>query len=107
MAKRPPAPPRHLREPGRDLWRTVVTDFVLQEHHLRVLLAACEARDRAASCREAIDSEGATVTDRWGQTKSHPLLAAERDSRAAFLAALRDLGLDIVPAGKPGRPPGR
>jgi hypothetical protein len=49
-----------------------------------------------------------TTVDRFGQMKSHPLLPVERDSRAQYLAALKQLCLDVAPlhAG-PGRPGGK
>jgi hypothetical protein len=47
-------------------------------------------------CRQAIDRDGEAVRDRWQQLKPHPLLSAERDARAAFLAAFRQLNLDLV-----------
>ena len=61
-------------------------------------------------CREAIDRDGETVVDRFKQVKGHPLLAAERDARAAFLAGMRMLNLDIAgdfEMSKPRRPRNR
>jgi hypothetical protein len=37
------------------------------------------------------------VTSRFGELKVHPLIAVERDSRAGFLAGMRQLGLDYEP----------
>jgi hypothetical protein len=36
-----------------------------------------------------------TVVGRDGQAKVHPLLAVERDARAAWLAAIKALGLEL------------
>jgi P27 family predicted phage terminase small subunit len=102
-----PRPPAHLAAAGRDLWARVVGMFDLDPHHVPVLLAACEARDRAESCRQRIKREGATFTDRWGQPRPHPLLTVERDARAAMVRCLHGLGLDVVAPGAVGRPPGR
>ncbi len=75
---------------------------------LKILRGLFEASDRAEGCRERIERDGLTVTDKFGQTKPHPLLAIERDSRAAVLAGLKALNLDIEPLrDKAGRPPGR
>jgi hypothetical protein len=46
--------------------------------------------------------------DRFGAPKPHPLLPIERDSRAAFLAGMKALQLDLEPLrDHPGRPGGR
>jgi len=51
--------------------------------------------------------DGLTVTDRFGQIKSHPLCSVIRDSRAQKLAALKALNLDLEPIKPIGRPPGK
>lgn len=72
---------------------------------IATLSTACEAWDRAQQARQAIDATGPVYTDRFGAPKPHPMLTVERDSRAAWLAALKQLGLepDGVPA-RMGRP---
>jgi hypothetical protein len=53
-------------------------------------------------CRkEAIDRDGVVVPDRFGALRTHPAHAVERDSRAAFLQALRQLGFE-QPQEQPG-----
>jgi hypothetical protein len=75
---------------------------------LRILVSGLEAWDRACKARQVIDTEGMTLTDRWGQVKNHPLCTVERDARAQFMAALKQLNLDLEPLrDRPGRPPGR
>jgi hypothetical protein len=64
---------------------------------LAVLSIAGEALDRLRLAQAAIEADGATVVDRFGQTKAHPLLPVERDARAAYLAALKALNLDLEP----------
>lgn len=99
--RRPPTAPRHLSESSRAFWRSVVAEFELETHHLAILQAACEARDRMDEARAAIDTDGAYITGRFGM-KAHPALAVERDSRTAMLRALRELGLDLeAPASRP------
>ncbi len=77
---------------------------------LLLLQTATECFDRMRQCQTAIDSDGATILDRFGQTKAHPLLATERDARAQMLAALTKLNLDLEPLrnapGRPSRGPG-
>ena len=72
----PPPPPAHLGEPERAIWRHVFEDF-------------------SGTSRLAFERNGATVDGRDGQLRAHPLLAVERDSRAAWLQAVKLLGLEL------------
>ena len=67
-----------------------------------------EAKDRSEAARVAIERDGMTFVDaNNGNLRPHPLLPVERDARAAMVAALRHLNLDITPPlAQPGRPPG-
>lgn len=106
-AARGPAPPGHLSGAAQALWNEIHAGWVLDPSQISVLAVSLQAFDRAEQARQLIDREGVTVKDRWQQTKAHPALNVERDSRAAYLAGLRQLGLDLVaPAGRIGRPPG-
>jgi phage terminase small subunit len=71
---------------------------------LHLLRTACEAFQRMRACQASIAEHGEAVADKWGQLKPHPLLAAERDSRAAMMAALKSLNLDLEPLKAVGRP---
>jgi len=94
-AKRPP-PPDHLRPPEADLWNRLVATYSLSDvAAMSLLQTAMDSHARARQAREQIDAQGMTTTDRWGQIKPHPLLAAERDARAAYLVAMRALNLDV------------
>lgn len=89
--------PAHLNAPERVLWRQLLSAHRFDDAaSLALLRTAMEAHMRARRCREAIDRDGEAVSDRFGQTKSHPLLPAERDARSAFLAAMKLLGLDMT-----------
>lgn len=88
------APPKHLSADARRLWTRLCTDFHLDDAAANALLrAACEAFDRVEQCRKAIASSGPVVTDRFGQSKPHPLLAVERDARGQMIMALRAMRL--------------
>ena len=101
--------PDHLSPESKRIWREVVQEYSLDDAAgLRILRVALESFDRAQAARKAIDRDGMTTRDKAGQLKSHPLLPIERDSRAAFLAGLKALNLDIEPPNHTiGRPPGR
>lgn len=92
-----PSPPRHLEKPEATLWRDLAESFKFDDPaSVSILSIALEAHQRARRCRQAIDRDGETVTDRFAQVRSHPLLSAERDARAAFLSAMKILNLDIA-----------
>ncbi|MDA9406512.1 MULTISPECIES: P27 family phage terminase small subunit [unclassified Bradyrhizobium] len=99
-----PKPPRHLRQTTAKWFRSVLADFDLDEHHVRLLTLACEAWDRGVQAREIIEADGLTFIDRFG-TKPRPEVAIERDSRIGFARLVRELGLDGASAPEAPRMP--
>jgi phage terminase small subunit len=106
----PPAPPEtpSATEPPSDLsdaakawWRAEAGEYELEAHHLRLLSEAARAWDRCQQARAIIDAEGIVVRDRFGQAKPHPATAIERDARAAYMRAMRELDLDGAPEPDP------
>jgi len=96
-----PSAPEHLSDEARALWDEVLASFELETHHRAILASGLEALDRMRQAQEAIASDGAYVEGRFGM-KAHPAIAVERDSRTAFLRAVRELGLDLeAPASRP------
>lgn len=107
MAKQQKAP-GHLSKEAKQVWKELIDEYGIDDAAgLRIMRVSLEAFDRAQAARAAIDRDGLTVIDKAGQVKSHPLLPHERDSRAAFLAGLKALQLDLEPIKGIGRPPGR
>ena len=101
-----PTVPGHLGDAGRALWHSIMKDYQISDAGgLALLGEACAAADRVAECRELIAEQGAVVRSQ-GAIRAHPLLASERDARAAMLRALRYLNLDVEPLKAIGRPPG-
>lgn len=91
------SPPSHLDQPERRLWRKIVVAHRFDDAASIALLAvALDAHQRARRCREAIARDGETYLDRFRQPRPHPLLTAETHARAAFLAAMKALRLDLV-----------
>lgn len=98
--------PSHLQPATRKWWLSVVKEWSLDEHHIRLLTLACEAWDRCAEAREVLQKEGLTYTDRFGQPAARPEIAVERDNRIAFARLVRELDLDSEPLPNTSRPPG-
>src|SRR5262245_14628243 len=90
-----PKPPKHLRPATKRWWASVMLDYSLDPHHLKLLLRAAEAFDRGEEAREAIARHGLVYTDRFGAPRARPEVAVERDSRIGFARLLRELGLDV------------
>lgn len=101
---RPPAP-SHLAPLTRQWWDKVVADFDFDEHHLRVLEAACVAWDRHEAARSALATHGLTFEDRYGNPRARPEVAIERDARIGFIRAVRELALDGAGTPDGPRPP--
>lgn len=100
-----PSPPWDLSEAARTWWRATVEEFELQPHHLRTLSEAAFAWDRCQQARALVDQQGLVVQDPSGQLRAHPAVTIERDSRIAYLRAMRELDLDTAPLAmrRPGR----
>lgn len=89
--------PAYLSRAARRLWASVHERYQLEPHDNAILVKALEAFDRADEARAILRESGIVVTSRLGEIKAHPAVAIERDSRTAFLAGMRQLGLDYEP----------
>ena len=100
-----PRPPKGLSADARRFWRSIVADWELAAHDLRILEDAARCVDIIAEAEAAIAKDGAYVVGRFGP-RSHPA-AAVRDRNRIILARLvRELGLSLEePAAS--RPPSR
>jgi P27 family predicted phage terminase small subunit len=99
-------PPPYLSDQMKRWWQIVLDDYVLHEHHLRLLESACGAWDRMTQAREAIRKHGLTFEDERRMLRVRPEVSVERDSRIAFARIVRELQLDpIAPPEMSGRPP--
>ena len=98
--------PKHLSSEAKAFWLRIVRDFEMQDHHVKLLNAACECLDRATQAREAVDRDGAFFKTRYGEIRPHPGLQVERDQKALLARLLRELNLDVdLPAEPYSRPP--
>ncbi len=101
-----PAPPAHLSPDAASWWRSVVADYDLEDHHLRLLQAAAEAWDRLQQARQALAEHGGlTFAKANGDLATHPAVAIERDARIGFARLVRELDLDAGAPSERSRPP--
>ena len=100
-----PDPPVHLTPETASWWRSVLADYELEDHHVRLLRLACESWDRFQQAREEIDRDGLTIRTGDGGRKAHPAVAIERDARLAFARLVRELDLDAGAPSESRRPP--
>lgn len=99
-------PPDHLSDDAAAWWRSVLRDYSLEPHHLRLLQSACEAWDRMQQARKELLAHGAlTFKDERGAIKAHPAEAIERNARIAFARLVRELDLDTGTPSEAPRPP--
>ena len=102
----PTRPPQHLSAESKRLWRSVLGDYELEKRHEASLSTALEALDRMRQAQAQLAEDGLTTVDRYGGVKARRAVVIERDSRTAFLRAMRELGLDLE-APATSRPPSR
>ena len=104
-----PDPPEHLSPAAARWWSEVVTSFVLESHHVKILTLAAECWDKAATALAAVKNDGMFQADRWEMKHIHPGVKVHQENVALFLRAVRELGLDIEPpeAARPPRITGR
>ena len=88
------APPEHLNQRAKKLWRAVTADYPLGPDHLELLLRLAEAVSRLDAMRATLDADGLVCPDRFGQARAHPLVVAEIQTRAQVARMLDQLGLE-------------
>jgi phage terminase small subunit len=100
-------PPPSLDEPGRNFWRRIMSEFVIDDTAGRALLEqACAGLDRAEKLAEVIRQDGEVVRTRTG-VRAHPAIREELSARSFVVRTIQRLGLTLEPLrASPGRPPG-
>jgi hypothetical protein len=97
--------PNHLRASTRKWFRTVLDDYELDGHHIRLLTLAAESWDQAQTAREVLDRNGQTFLDRFGQPKERPEVGILQNARISFARLIRELALDGVDGPEAPRAP--
>jgi hypothetical protein len=101
-----PAPPPDLKQAGRDLWLSIIREYVCDDAGSQAVLGeACRAADMVAACREQIARDGLTVPTRNG-IRDHPLTRTLLMSQSFMSRTLIRLGAVDTPKTAPGRPAG-
>ena len=102
----PADPPRTLGEHGLSLWRSVHTEYGIEDAGgIEMLLLACQSLDRAEELAEHINRDGVVIRSKAG-LKENPLIKHELAARSFVVRTLSRLGLDVEAIKPTGRPPG-
>jgi phage terminase small subunit len=91
--KRLPTPPRDLGMEGRRLWRTVLTNWEVDERELLVVADACRQADRAEEARQRIASDGVVVPGATGGLKPNPAVQIEATAMKLAGQLLASVGI--------------
>lgn len=103
MSTRTPRPPSGLRTSGRALWRSVMTDYELDDHEAALLREACRTADSLDALQVQLDNDGVMSESSQG-TRVHPALVELRQQRITFARLLTALR---IPAGEADAEPMR
>jgi phage terminase small subunit len=96
---------KHLKPATRRWFDQIRADYELESHHEMLLLLAAEAWDRHLDARQTLKEHGTSFTNKHWDIKPHPAILIERDSRNAFIRAVRELNLSEEGPAEAARPP--
>ncbi|MDG2403383.1 MAG: hypothetical protein P8M25_00035 [Paracoccaceae bacterium] len=99
------SPPAHLNADTGHWWASVMAEYSLEPHHVRLLTLASEAYDSATEASEVLRREGKIFIDRFDQPKPRPEVSIQRNSAIGFAWVLRELDLDVAGPTDRARPP--
>ena len=99
-------PPKHLSKPSKKFFKKIFEEYELEDHHIKLLILACESLDKITKARKSIDKTSLIYTDRFGRPKIHPLAKIEIDNKAIFIKLIKAMELGVELPGQIGRPPG-
>lgn len=103
-----PRPPRGLGKSGKAQWNSVVQSYDLSAAERGILLQVARTADRLDAIALELEGQPLTVTDRFGQDQTHPLVVEARQSSIALARLVAALRLpDDAVDGEPGERPQR
>ena len=94
-------PPKHLKAETQKWFASVVEEYELEPHHVKLLTLAAESWDRAQAARIALEQHGLTYIDRFSAPRKRPEVSIAEASTIAFARLTRELDLDC---GSPATP---
>ena len=98
--------PKSLDKESRGIWKSITDSWELDESMLLVLQISLESLTRLRQAQAEVERDGLTYKTQSGIIKSHPSLALEKESRAAWMQSWKMLNLGIEPPNfTTGRPP--
>lgn len=90
-----PNAPKGVNSRARDVWRSVVMEYDLEEWQLALLRRACQVMTDVDSARESLEREGSPVYyDRNGEPKRRPEVLIIKEGVSQELAIWQKLRLD-------------
>jgi hypothetical protein len=98
------SPPRELGKPGLSLWRSITSEFDVDDAgSTETLLQICAAADRLEEIAQQIAADGLAIRSKTG-LRDHPLLKIELGLRSFVTRNLARLGVTTEPIKQIGRP---
>ena len=89
-----PKPPATLSKKSAKYFKQFIDDYEIDEAAIEVLIRVCESIDRADEAAAGLKANGSLMSkDRFGVDRAHPLVAVERQARAAVIDGIRALGV--------------
>jgi phage terminase small subunit len=98
-------PPAYLKPATREWFAHVLSEYELDQHHVRLLTLAAEAWETGQTARETIARDGPVYLDRFNAPRKHPSVSIQAEARISFAKILRELDLDVDPPSTASRPP--
>ena len=93
-AKGKPAEPAGLSAANKKLWASITSGWTLSEEGLAVLAVALEAKQRGDEAAALLRADGLVIRTARGSVRPHPANRIRERAEAAFLQAMRQLGLE-------------
>lgn len=98
--------PKQLSKSSKKFFLKILEAYELEEHHIKLLILACESLDKIEQARNAIAKTHLFYVDRFGRPKVHPAVKIELDNKTVFIKLIKAMELGIELPGEIGRPPG-
>jgi phage terminase small subunit len=98
-------PPKHLKSETQKWFASVVEEYELEPHHVKLLTLAAESWDRAQAARMALEQHGLTYIDRFNAPPKRPEVSIAEASTIAFARLTRELDLDCGSPATTSQPP--